>query len=113
MGQNIQFISSIIHESDLLILDEPFSGLDPVSQDGFKNEIRELANQGTAILLSSHQMNLVEEICDRLFMMQGGQKVIYGSLDDVKTEYANFKCTIRGKNNLSILVSFSGVMRFS
>src|SRR5699024_3833995 len=89
LTQKVQFISSIIHEPDLLILDEPFSGLDPVSQDVFKDEIRELANQGTAILLSSHQMNLVEEICDRLFMMQDGQKVIYGSLDDVKMEYAN------------------------
>src|SRR5699024_2895747 len=87
--------------------------LDPVSQDVFKEEIRELANQGTAILLSSHQMNLVEEICDRLFMMEGGQKVIYGSLDDVKTEYANFKCTIRGKNDLSMLESIAGVERVS
>src|SRR5690625_5866356 len=100
MSQKVQFISSMIHEPDLLILDEPFSGLDPDSQDVFKNEIRKLANQGTAILLSSHQMNLVEEICDRLFMMQDGQKVIYGSLDDVKMEYANFKCTIRGQHQL-------------
>src|SRR5690625_958244 len=111
MSQKVQFISSIIHEPDLLILDEPFSGLDPVSQDVFKNEIRKLANQGTAILLSSHQMNLVEEICDRLFMMQDGQKVIYGSLDDVKMEYANFKCTIRGQNQLSDLEVIPGIQR--
>jgi len=113
MSQKVQFISSIIHEPELLILDEPFSGLDPVSQDVFKDEIRELADQGTAILLSSHQMNLVEEICDRLFMMQNGQKVIYGTLDDVKTEYANFKCTIRGKNSLSDLESIAGVEHVS
>src|SRR5699024_10446873 len=61
MGQKVQFIASIIHEPELLVLDEPFSGLDPVSQDLFKEEIRNLANKGTAILLSSHQMNLVEE----------------------------------------------------
>src|SRR5699024_1557743 len=66
MGQKVQFIASIIHEPELLILDEPFSGLDPVSQELFKSEIRALANEGTAILLSSHQMNLVEEMCDRL-----------------------------------------------
>ena len=66
MGQKVQFIASIIHEPELLILDEPFSGLDPVSQELFKKEIRELANNGTAILLSSHQMNVVEELCDRL-----------------------------------------------
>lgn len=98
MSQKVQFIASILHEPELLILDEPFSGLDPVSQEQFKAEIQNLAKNGTSILLSSHQMNMVEEICDRLFMIQNGQKVIYGTLDDVKTQYANFKCTIRGSH---------------
>ncbi|MFD1851994.1 ABC transporter ATP-binding protein [Oceanobacillus bengalensis] len=111
MGQKVQFISSIIHEPELLILDEPFSGLDPVSQELFKEEIRNLANNGTAILLSSHQMNLVEEMCDRLFMIQRGQKVIYGTLDEVKTEYANFKCTIHGKNQINDLERIPQVLR--
>ncbi|SEQ00497.1 ABC transporter ATP-binding protein [Piscibacillus halophilus] len=111
MGQKVQFIGSIIHEPELLILDEPFSGLDPVSQEIFKNEIKQLAKNGTAILLSSHQMNLVEEMCDRLFMINRGQKVIYGSMDEVKTEYANFKCTIRGKNDLSVLEKLPAVTR--
>ncbi|WP_042221270.1 ABC transporter ATP-binding protein [Oceanobacillus manasiensis] len=99
MGQKVQFIASILHEPELLILDEPFSGLDPVSQELFKDEIRNLAKNGTAILLSSHQMNLVEEMADRLFMIHRGKKVIYGTMDDVKTEYANFKCTIHGNND--------------
>src|SRR5690625_764929 len=99
MGQKVQFIASILHEPELLILDEPFSGLDPVSQELFKDEIRSLADQGTAILLSSHQMNLVEEMCDRLFLIHRGERVIDGAMDDVKREYANFKCTIRGKNS--------------
>jgi ABC-2 type transport system ATP-binding protein len=111
MAQKVQFISAILHEPELLILDEPFSGLDPVSQELFKEEIRNLAKQGTAILLSSHQMNLVEEICDRLFMIQRGQKVIYGTLDEVKTEYANFKCTIRGNNDASRLERIPDVQR--
>ncbi|WP_077329475.1 ABC transporter ATP-binding protein [Virgibacillus siamensis] len=111
MGQKVQFIASIIHEPELLILDEPFSGLDPVSQELFKQEIRNLAEKGTAILLSSHQMNLVEEMCDRLFMMADGQKVIYGNMDDVKTEYANFKCTIRGKNDVQLLENLPDVQR--
>jgi ABC-2 type transport system ATP-binding protein len=111
MGQKVQFIASILHEPELLILDEPFSGLDPVSQELFKQEIRTLAAGGTAILLSSHQMNLVEEMCDRLFMIHHGQKVIYGNLDDVKREYANFKCTILGKNNLSLLQGLPEVQR--
>ncbi|MFD2638810.1 ABC transporter ATP-binding protein [Piscibacillus salipiscarius] len=111
MGQKVQFIGSIIHEPELLILDEPFSGLDPVSQDVFKHEIKELANNGTAILLSSHQMNLVEEMCDRLFMINKGEKVIYGSMDDVKREYANFKCTIRGRNEVATLEGLPEVTR--
>lgn len=111
MGQKVQFIGSIIHEPELLILDEPFSGLDPVSQEVFKKEIQELANQGTAILLSSHQMNMVEEVCDRLFMIHRGQKVIYGSLEDVKNQYANFKCTIRGKNDVQALEHLAEVQR--
>lgn len=111
MGQKVQFIASILHEPELLILDEPFSGLDPVSQELFKQEMRSLAAGGTAILLSSHQMNLVEEMCDRLFMIHHGQKVIYGNLDDVKREYANFKCTIRGKNNLNVLQGLPEVQR--
>ncbi|RPF51032.1 ABC-2 type transport system ATP-binding protein [Aquisalibacillus elongatus] len=110
-GQKIQFIGSIIHEPELLILDEPFSGLDPVSQEVFKNEIKQLAKNGTSILLSSHQMNLVEEMCDRLFMINRGEKVIYGLMDDVKKEYANFKCTIRGKNEQSTLESLPEVTR--
>ncbi|MDW0118295.1 ATP-binding cassette domain-containing protein [Sporosarcina thermotolerans] len=111
MAQKVQFIGSIIHEPELLILDEPFSGLDPVSQEVFKNEIKELARNGTAILLSSHQMNMVEEICDRLFMIHRGQKVIDGTLTDVKNEYANFKCTIRGENELALLKQLPRVSR--
>ena len=95
MAQKVQFIAAVIHEPELIILDEPFSGLDPVSQEVFKREIRELAGQGAAILLSSHQMNLVEELCDRLLMIHRGEKVIEGSLNEVKQRYANFKCMLR------------------
>jgi ABC-2 type transport system ATP-binding protein len=111
MGQKVQFIASILHEPEFLILDEPFSGLDPVSQELFKEEIRSLAANGTAILLSSHQMNLVEEMCDRLFLIHRGQKVIYGSMDQVKKEYANFKCTIKGKNKLEDVEGLPDVQR--
>lgn len=99
MGQKVQFIASIIHEPELLILDEPFSGLDPVSQELFKAEIKQLAANGTAILLSSHQMNLVEEMCDRLLLIYKGQKVIDGSMDKIKRDFANFKCTIHGAHD--------------
>ncbi|RWZ60165.1 ABC transporter ATP-binding protein [Halobacillus fulvus] len=111
MAQKIQFIGAIIHEPELLILDEPFSGLDPVSQEVFKEEIRSLADNGTAILLSSHQMNLVEELCDRLFMIHKGRKVITGLMENVKEEYANFKCTIVGENDEQLFEQLPMVQR--
>lgn len=111
MGQKIQFIASVLHEPRLLILDEPFSGLDPVSQEVFKKEIRELADKGTAILLSSHQMNMVEEMCDRLFMIHKGHKVLAGTVEEVKKVYANYKCTIRGANGAAMLEEIPHVQR--
>lgn len=111
MGQKVQFIASIIHEPELLILDEPFSGLDPVSQDVMKNEIKELAQAGTAILLSAHQMNVVEELCDRLFMIHRGEKVVYGKLDEVKAQFGSYKCTVRGENKIENLEQLPQVHR--
>ncbi|WP_226578267.1 ABC transporter ATP-binding protein [Halobacillus litoralis] len=102
MAQKAQFIASIIHEPELLILDEPFSGLDPVSQDVFKQEIRQLADNGTAILISSHQMNLIEEIADDLLLIHKGKTVIKGSMEEVKEQYSNYKCTIIGENEASL-----------
>lgn len=109
MAQKVQFIASVIHEPELLVLDEPFSGLDPVSQEIFKQEIRELAAQGTGILLSSHQMNLVEAICHRLLMIHSGHKVIEGPIDEVKRRYGSFKCTIRGQFDHQQLRCLPGV----
>ena len=77
MQQKIQFIISVIHKPTLLVLDEVFSGLDPVNQNLFKDLIRELAAEGITILLSSHQMNLVEELCDRIFMINKGERVFF------------------------------------
>jgi len=101
MAQKVQFIAAVIHEPRLLILDEPFSGLDPVSQDILKSEVRALAAQGTAILLSAHQMHLVEELCDRISLINQGQQAVYGRMSDIKARFADLKCVIRG-TNLSI-----------
>lgn len=109
MAQKVQFIGTIIHEPELLILDEPFSGLDPVSQELLKQEVRELANQGTAIILSSHQMNLVEEMCDQILLIHQGKQIIYGSLEEIKLAHANMKCIIYGKNNRKIWNEIQGV----
>ena len=87
MAQKVQFIASILHEPELAILDEPFAGLDPVNQDMFRGLIRELEEMGTTILLSSHRMNMVEELCERVFMINRGRKVLYGKLAEIKEEF--------------------------
>jgi len=111
MAQKVQFIGAVIHEPEFLILDEPFSGLDPVSQDLFREEIRSLSHGGVSILLSSHQMNLVEALCNRIFLINKGEKVIYGTLDEVKKQFADFKCTIYGNNSKESFETLSGVER--
>ena len=87
MGQIIQFIVTIIHDPKLIILDEPFSGLDPVNTELMKNIIGNLRDEGKAIILSTHQMNQVEELCDRVLMINHGQAVLYGDLEDTRARY--------------------------
>ena len=111
MAQKVQFIGAILHEPELLILDEPFSGLDPVSQDVILEEILELSRRGTAILLSAHQMNLVEEICNRIFFINKGKGVLYGNLQEIKEQFADFKCEITGRNPDADLSSLKSVKR--
>ncbi|KUO65935.1 MAG: ABC transporter ATP-binding protein [Gracilibacter sp. BRH_c7a] len=99
MAQKVQFIASIIHEPEFLVLDEPLSGFDPVSQNIFIEEIKNLAAKGTAILLSSHQMNMVESLCNRIFMINKGQRVLYGRLNDIKDRHGSYKCELTGEND--------------
>lgn len=87
MGQIIQSIVTIIHDPELVILDEPFSGLDPVNTELLKMLIIEMRNQGKAVILSTHQMNQVEEMCDRMLMIDGGRSVLYGNLAEIKARY--------------------------
>jgi len=76
MQQKVQFIASILHRPVLVLFDEPFSGLDPVNQDVIKEIIRELRDGGTTVLLSAHQMNMVEELCDSIFLINHGREVL-------------------------------------
>jgi len=89
MSQIIQFIVTIIHEPQFIILDEPFGGLDPVNTELMKNILLELRREGKAIILSTHQMNQIEELCDRILMVNHGRSVLYGSLVDIKSRYKN------------------------
>jgi ABC-2 type transport system ATP-binding protein len=87
MQQKVQFIAAVLHQPDLVVLDEPFSALDPLNQDLFQQIIRELSAGGMTVLLSSHQMNLVEQLCDRVFLINRGCQVVYGELDLIKRDY--------------------------
>jgi ABC-2 type transport system ATP-binding protein len=88
MQQKIQFIAAILHEPQFVIFDEPFAGLDPVNQDLFRELILELKARGTTILLSAHQMHLVEDLVDRIFLIDKGRQVLYGSLREIKRQWA-------------------------
>lgn len=87
MGQKVQFIATIFSRPDLLILDEPFSGLDPVNLDLFREIIGELQDGGTTIIFSTHDMPMAERMCDRIFMIYRGQKVLDGRLADIQQTY--------------------------
>ena len=107
--QKVQLIASFIHEPEFLILDEPFSGLDPVNMDLLKNAILDLKAKGTTILFSSHQMDNVEELCDHLCLLKRGVSLFSGSLLDLKKQYGKTKLTIRTETPVEVLKSLPGV----
>ncbi|MCD6290587.1 MAG: ATP-binding cassette domain-containing protein [Anaerolineae bacterium] len=95
MQQKLQFVASLVHDPELLILDEPFQGLDPVNVELLKGLIRALQAEGRTIVLSAHQMNLVEALCDRIVLINRGRAVLYGRLDEIKRRYASRSVRLR------------------
>jgi ABC-2 type transport system ATP-binding protein len=87
MGQKLQFVITVLHQPRLIILDEPFSGLDPVNSNLIKDEIYALARNGSTIIFSTHRMEQVEEICDHIILVNKGQKILDGSVDGVKQQF--------------------------
>ncbi len=87
MGQLIQFIVTVIHDPDLIILDEPFSGLDPIRTEAIQTIIGDLRDAGKAVILSTHQMNKVEELCDRVLMIDRGHTILYGDLMETRASF--------------------------
>ena len=87
MGQKLQFVITVLHEPELIILDEPFSGLDPVNTNLIKDEIYRLAKNGTTILFSTHRMEQVEEICDKIVLVNKGKKILDGSVTEIKQDF--------------------------
>ena len=87
MSQKLQFVTTVLHEPSLIILDEPFSGLDPVNANLIKDEIFRLAKKGSTIIFSTHRMEQVEEICDHIVLINKGNKILDGSVKNVKQEF--------------------------
>lgn len=87
MQQKVQFISTVMHRPKLLILDEPFSGLDPINTNLIKDEIRELNRQGTSIIFSTHRMESVEEMCDHIVLISKGKNILSGKVGEVKQQF--------------------------
>ncbi len=95
--QKIQFIISVLHSPTLLILDEPFSGLDPISVEEIKNVILELKNEGKCIVFSSHRMDYVEMLCDDIIILDKGNEVISGNLQKIKQDFRKKRLNIVGE----------------
>lgn len=109
--QKVQLIATLIHEPDLIILDEPFSGLDPVNASLLEDSIKDAADRGACVIFSSHNMNNVEEICDTLIMLKDGTQVLGGSLEDIRFQFGRTKVFLEAPVTQSDLEAIPGVSR--
>jgi len=108
MAQIIQFLVTIAHQPDLIVLDEPFAGLDPVNRQLLKDIVLQLRNEGRTIVLSTHMMNEVEEMCDRIMMIDQGRGVLYGDLAAIKWRYRNNSVFVGSDDDIGELEGVSG-----
>jgi len=111
MSQKVQFICTVISQPELLILDEPFSGLDPVNTEAMRNTIIELQKRGTTVVFSTHDMETAQRMCDRIFMIFNGKKVLDGSLESIQNQYGADTLRLRFTGEHSIVNSLKGVNR--
>ena len=100
MQQKAQIINTILHHPDLIIIDEPFTSLDPINTQLVKDVMRELRDDGTTIIMSTHQMHQVEELCDRILLINEGRDVLYGDLEEIRRRYAGNAVLIRAAGDL-------------
>ncbi len=115
MQQKIQFLSSIIHDPELVILDEPFSGLDPVSTKTIKAKILEYRSAGRTVILSTHMMEQAQKLCDRILMLNKGQQVLYGTVAGIRKEHGKNSLLVEfaEKRSLSILQEIPGIRKIT
>ena len=103
MQQKAQIINTVVHQPDLIIIDEPFTALDPINTQLVKDVMRELSDDGTTIIMSTHQMHQVEELCDRILLIDEGRDVLYGDLDEIRRSYAGNAVLIRAAGDIPAL----------
>lgn len=106
--QKIQLITALAHDPEVVILDEPFSGLDPVNAILLKDVVKETIAKGKIVLFSSHQMNYIEEFCDSIAILNGGQVVLTGDLHEIKRDYPRNRLVVRSLQNDAIAAAYSG-----
>ncbi len=109
MSQKAQFISAVVSQPDLLILDEPFSGLDPVNADVLREAVLDLQSKGTTVIFSTHDMDVAEKMCDFIFMIFKGRKVLDGTLDAIQEEYGHDTLRIGAEGGIARLRDLEGV----
>jgi len=109
MSQKVQFVAAVVSNPLLLILDEPFSGLDPVNAQVVKDAVLELRRRGTTVVFSTHDMSTAEKMCDRIFMIFRGRKVLDGSLESIQSEYGADTVRVRTSQGAAALEGMPGV----
>ena len=110
MQQKAQIINTILHQPELIIIDEPFTSLDPVNTQLVKELMGELRDQGVTIIMSTHQMHQVEELCDRILLIDDGRDVLYGDLDEIRGRYSGHAVLVRIAGELPILAGVEQVL---
>jgi ABC-2 type transport system ATP-binding protein len=109
MAQKVQFIAAVVAEPDLLILDEPFTGLDPVNAEVLKDAVLDVRRAGTTIVFSTHEMGVAERMCDRIFMIYKGKKVLDGTLGEIQAAYGADTVRVRVDGGVQTLRTLPGV----
>lgn len=110
--QKIQVIASIIHNPSLIILDEPFSGLDPINVEILKRSVIEMKKKGATIIFSTHRMEHVEELCENVCILNKGRSVVDGNIDQIKSDFGQKEIVIEGDNDLSHIENMPGILSF-
>jgi len=100
MQQKAQLITTLIHQPDLVIIDEPFSGLDPLNTQMVKDLLNEQRKRGVTIIMSTHQMHQVEELCDRIVLIDHGKVMLYGNLEEIRRRFSGHAVLVRAEGNL-------------